>query len=102
MSTSVGRSNLRIETGSKPPPGGNQGTITENVNTSTIASKKNGTDDSSMNGGTRKCRARGARGHASSAPRMEPSMNEMNVDNVSRPSVQGTALWIFSMTGCGK
>src|SRR6266498_5544868 len=102
MSRAVVRSNLRMETGSNPPPGGNHGTITENVNTSTIASKKNGTDDSSMNGGTSTCSARGARGQASRAPRIEPRVNEMTVESINKPSVQGTALWIFSTTGCGK
>src|ERR687885_1583142 len=102
MSRTVGTSSRGIETGSKPPPGGNQGSRTEKVNTSTIASKKNGTDESNMNGGTRTWRIRGARGHAIKAPRMDPSTKEMRVETVNNPSVQGTALWIFSATGCGK
>src|ERR1700730_11867043 len=102
MSETVGRSARRIDTGSNPPPGGNHGTITENVNSRMMPSRKKGTDDSSMNGGTRKCRNRGERGQAMRAPSTEPTKNEMTVETVKSPSVHGTADWIFSTTGCGK
>src|SRR5207244_7158577 len=95
-SRTVGTSRRRIETGSKPPPGGNHGTMTENVKSSTMPSRKKGTDESSMNGGTRTCTKRGARGQVIKAPRIEPKKNEMMVETVSSASVQGTADWILS------
>ena len=67
-----------------------------------MPSRKKGTDESSMNGGTRTCKTRGARGQAIRAPRIEPRKNDITVETLSRASVHGTADWIFSTTGCGK
>ncbi len=83
-------------------PAGSQFSITEKTKISTMPSRKNGTADSSISGGTITRKAPGARGQASSAPSSEPTPNEISVAIVSSPSVQGRAPWILPITGSGK